>query len=74
MTGYDLWVTYPGVPGCAHYDLAHSAAENVVAATLVVWEDGGLLYEHDGSDLTTALGSPGQRRVLAPAVGGLDFG
>ena len=24
MTGYDLWITYADVPGCAHYDLAHS--------------------------------------------------
>ena len=73
MTGYDLWITYADVPGCAHYDLAHSAAENTVSATLLVWEDGELLAEHDGSDLAAALGSPGQRRVPRPVEGGLDF-
>ena len=73
MTGYDLWITYADVPGCAHYDLAHSAAENTVSATLLVWEDGELLAEHDGSDLAAALGSPGQRRVPRAVEGGLDF-
>ncbi|NMN97851.1 TIGR02680 family protein [Antrihabitans stalactiti] len=73
MTGYDLWITYADVPGCAHYDLAHSAAENTVSATLLVWEDGELLAEHDGSDLAAALGSPGQRRVPRAIEGGLDF-
>ncbi|MGW6376611.1 TIGR02680 family protein [Rhodococcus sp. NPDC055112] len=73
MTGYDLWVTYAGVPGCAHYDLAHSTAEQSVSAALLVWTDGELLAEHDGSDLATALGSPLRRRVLAAAEGGLEF-
>lgn len=73
MTGYDLWITYGDVPGCAHYDLAHSTAENTVSAALLVWENGELLAEHDGSDLAAALGSPLTRRVTAPAVGGLDF-
>ncbi|MFG1781490.1 TIGR02680 family protein [Rhodococcus oryzae] len=73
MTGYDLWVTYAGVPGCAHYDLAHSTAEQSVSAALLVWTDGELLAEHDGSDLATALGSPLRRRVLAAADGGLEF-
>ncbi|OJF80926.1 SbcC/MukB-like Walker B domain-containing protein [Nocardia seriolae] len=63
MTGYDLWITYPHVPACAHYDLAHSAAENTVSATLLVWDSDDLLAEHDGSDLTTALGSPNRRRL-----------
>ncbi|GAB2536327.1 SbcC/MukB-like Walker B domain-containing protein [Nocardia heshunensis] len=63
MTGYDLWITYPHVPGCAHYDLAHSAAENTVSATLLVWDAADLLAEHDGTDLTTALGSPNRRRL-----------
>ncbi|MTE14437.1 SbcC/MukB-like Walker B domain-containing protein [Nocardia aurantiaca] len=63
MTGYDLWITYPHVPACAHYDLAHSAAENTVSATLLVWDSGDLLAEHDGTDLTTALGSPNRRRL-----------
>ncbi|MGV9410610.1 SbcC/MukB-like Walker B domain-containing protein [Nocardia sp. NPDC003693] len=63
MTGYDLWITYAHVPGCAHYDLAHSAAENTVSATLLVWDSADLLAEHDGSDLTTALGSPNRRRL-----------
>ncbi|MDV7197609.1 TIGR02680 family protein [Rhodococcus kroppenstedtii] len=73
MTGYDLWITYAGVPGCAHYDLAHSAAENTVSAALLVWDDGELLAEHDGSDLAAALGSPQRRRVPTPVSGGLDF-
>ncbi|MEU6580339.1 SbcC/MukB-like Walker B domain-containing protein [Nocardia sp. NPDC046763] len=63
MTGYDLWITYPHVPACAHYDLAHSAAENAVSATLLVWDSDDLLAEHDGTDLTTALGSPNRRRL-----------
>ncbi|MGW0023875.1 TIGR02680 family protein [Rhodococcus sp. NPDC003383] len=73
MTGFDLWITYAGVPACAHYDLAHSVAEHTVAATLLVWSSGDLLAEHDGSELTAALGSPGTRRVLAPVEGALEF-
>lgn len=73
MTGYDLWITYAGVPACAHYDLAHSVAEHTVGATLLVWSEGGLLAEHDGSDLAAALGSPGTRRVPAPVEGALEF-
>ncbi|MRH88480.1 endonuclease [Nocardia sp. SYP-A9097] len=63
MTGYDLWITYTHVPGCAHYDLAHSAAENTVSATLLVWDADDLLAEHDGTDLAAALGSPNRRRL-----------
>ncbi|MBF6209900.1 TIGR02680 family protein [Nocardia puris] len=73
MTGYDLWITYPHVPGCAHYDLAHSTAENTVSATLLVWDSGDLLAEHDGSDLTAALGSPNRRRVPVGIEGGLTL-
>lgn len=73
MTGYDLWITYTHVPGCAHYDLAHSAAENTVSATLLVWDSGDLLAEHDGTDLTTALGSPNRRRVANTIEGGLTL-
>lgn len=73
MTGYDLWITYAGVPGCAHYDLAHSSAEQAVSAALLVWADGELLAEHDGSDLATALGSPLRRRVPTPTEGALEF-
>lgn len=73
MTGYDLWITYAGVPGCAHYDLAHSTAEQSVSAALLVWSGGDLLAEHDGSDLARALGSPLRRRVPATADGGLEF-
>ena len=58
MTGFDLWITYAGVPGCAHYDLSHSVAEHTVAATLLVWSGGELLAEHDGR-LTS---EPGQRQ------------
>ncbi|MGW0176175.1 TIGR02680 family protein [Rhodococcus sp. NPDC003322] len=71
MTGYDLWVTYAGVPGCAHYDLSHSTPEHSVSATLMVWDGGTLLSEHDGTDLARALGSPLRRRALEP--GGLDL-
>ncbi|RJO68209.1 TIGR02680 family protein [Nocardia panacis] len=73
MTGYDLWITYAHVPGCAHYDLAHSTAEHTVSATLLVWDSGELLAEHDGSDLTAALGSPGRRRVAHTIEGGLTL-
>lgn len=73
MTGYDLWITYGHVPGCAHYDLAHSTAENTVSATLLVWDSGELLAEHDGGDLTTALGSPNRRRVPNTIEGGLTL-
>lgn len=73
MTGYDLWITYPHVPGCAHYDLAHSAAEHTVSATLLVWDSGDLLAEHNGTDLTSALGSPDRRRVPAGIDGGLPL-
>ncbi|EME22212.1 TIGR02680 family protein [Rhodococcus triatomae] len=71
MTGYDLWVTYADVPGCAHYDLSHSTPEHSVSATLMVWDGGMLMQEHDGTDLTKALGSPGRRKMLEP--GGLEF-
>ncbi|NKY24729.1 TIGR02680 family protein [Nocardia gamkensis] len=73
MTGYDLWITYPHVPACAHYDLAHAAAENTVSATLLVWDSGDLLAEHDGTDLTAALGSPDRRRVPTAIEGGLEL-
>ncbi|WP_338892330.1 TIGR02680 family protein [Rhodococcus sovatensis] len=73
MTGYDLWITYSDVPGCAHYDLAHSTAENTVSAALLVWENGELFAEHDGTDLAAALGSPLTRRVPTRAEGGLEF-
>ncbi|MBF6331322.1 TIGR02680 family protein [Nocardia transvalensis] len=73
MTGYDLWITYDHVPACAHYDLAHSAAENTVSATLLVWDSRDLLAEHDGSDLTTALGSPNRRRTPHTIEGGIPL-
>ncbi|QIS13218.1 TIGR02680 family protein [Nocardia arthritidis] len=73
MTGYDLWITYAHVPGCAHYDLAHSTAENTVSATLLVWDSGELLAEHDGTDLSKALGSPNRRRVAHTIEGGLTL-
>ncbi|MFZ2527683.1 MAG: SbcC/MukB-like Walker B domain-containing protein, partial [Rhodococcus sp. (in: high G+C Gram-positive bacteria)] len=73
MTGFDLWITYGDVPGCAHYDLSHSVAENTVATTLLVWSGGELLAEHDGSDLAHALGSPGTRQVVRPVDGAFEF-
>ena len=44
-----------------------------VSATLLVWSDGELLAEHDGTDLAQALGSPLRRRVPTPAEGALEF-
>ncbi|RMI32284.1 TIGR02680 family protein [Nocardia stercoris] len=73
MTGYDLWITYAHVPACAHYDLAHSAAEHTVSATLLVWDSADLLAEHDGGDLTAALGSPDRRRVPHSIEGGIPL-
>jgi hypothetical protein len=73
MTGYDLWITYDHVPACAHYDLAHSAAENTVSATLLVWDSRDLLAEHDGSDLTAALGSPNRRRTPHTVEGAITL-
>ncbi|MFG1874060.1 TIGR02680 family protein [Sphaerisporangium sp. NPDC049003] len=62
MTGYDLWATHAAVPAAAHYDLAHSPVEHTVSALLLVW-DGVELLADDADDLTSALGSPGVRRV-----------
>ncbi|RVW04163.1 TIGR02680 family protein [Rhodococcus xishaensis] len=73
MTGYDLWITYAGVPGCAHYDLAHSTAEHTVSAALLVWSGGELLAEHNGGNLSRALGSPMRRRVPAQSEGEFEF-
>jgi hypothetical protein len=65
MTGFDLWATHPGVPGCAHYDLSHSAVEHTVATVLIVWNgrsgEGVQTADFDGT-LARALGSPGTRR------------
>lgn len=66
MTGYDLWATYPTVPGCAHHDLAHSALEHAVSSLLLVWDGSEILSDagitEAGDDLAAALGSPGSRR------------
>jgi hypothetical protein len=66
MTGYDLWATYPTVPGCAHHDLAHSAIEHTVSSLLLVWDGDKILTDGQitgaGDDLAAALGSPGTRR------------
>ncbi|MFD8527175.1 TIGR02680 family protein [Streptosporangium canum] len=62
MTGYDLWATHAAVPAAAHYDLAHSPVEHTVSALLLVW-DGAELIADDAGELSTALGSPGTRRV-----------
>jgi uncharacterized protein (TIGR02680 family) len=62
MTGYDLWATYDTVPACAHYDLAHSAAEHTVSALLLVWDGKEILADSAVANLATALGSPGTRR------------
>ncbi|MDG3016470.1 TIGR02680 family protein [Speluncibacter jeojiensis] len=73
MTGYDLWITYDDVPGCAHYDLAHSSVEHTVSAALLVWDGAGLLAEHDRGDLRKALGSPNRRRVPTPVSTGFSL-
>lgn len=65
MTGYDLWAAHASVSAAAHYDLAHTAVDHTVSALLLVW-DGDRLLADDTGDLTTALGSPGTRRVPAP--------
>ncbi|EGX54911.1 hypothetical protein SZN_35527 [Streptomyces zinciresistens K42] len=62
MTGYDLWAAHASVSAAAHYDLAHTAVDHTVSALLLVW-DGARLLADDTGDLTTALGSPGTRRV-----------
>ncbi len=73
MTGYDLWATYPTVPGCAHHDLAHSAVEHTVSSLLLVWDGAKILTDGQiagaGDDLAVALGSPGARRRPDAAVG-----
>jgi hypothetical protein len=65
MTGFDLWAAHPAVPGCAHYDLSHSAVDHAVGTVLIVWNgrvDGGAqTADFDGS-LARALGSPATRR------------
>jgi hypothetical protein len=65
MTGYDLWAAHASVSAAAHYDLAHTAVDHTVSALLLVW-DGDRLLADDTGDLTTALGSPGTRRVPTP--------
>ncbi|MEU3147298.1 TIGR02680 family protein [Streptomyces sp. NPDC006999] len=65
MTGYDLWAAHASVSAAAHYDLAHTAVDHTVSALLLVW-DGARLLADDTGDLTTALGSPGTRRVPTP--------
>ncbi|MFL4906046.1 TIGR02680 family protein [Streptomyces sp. MMS24-I2-30] len=65
MTGYDLWAAHASVSAAAHYDLAHTAVDHTVSALLLVW-DGDRLLADDTGDLTTALGSPGTRRVPMP--------
>jgi hypothetical protein len=61
MTGFDLWATHPAVPGAAHYDLSHSAAEHTVATVLIVWNGTAPTADFDGT-LARALGSPETRR------------
>ncbi|MGP3935376.1 TIGR02680 family protein [Nonomuraea sp. KM88] len=68
MTGYDLWATHASVSAAAHYDLAHSPAEHTVSPLLLVW-DGARLLADDAGELTTALGSPGTRKVAREEEG-----
>ncbi|MGH3821972.1 MAG: SbcC/MukB-like Walker B domain-containing protein, partial [Pseudonocardiaceae bacterium] len=71
MTGFDLWATYPTVPGAAHYDLSHAPAEHIVSALLMVWDGTGTDVDVDG-ELAAALGSPLTRRRPGPGSGLLD--
>jgi uncharacterized protein (TIGR02680 family) len=71
MTGFDLWATYPTVPGAAHYDLSHSPAEHTVSALLMVWDGTGTDADIDGG-LAAALGSPLTRRRPSGGGGLLD--
>ena len=76
MTGYDLWATYPTVPGCAHHDLAHSALEHTVSSLLLVWDGAKILTDGQiagaDDDLAVALGSPGTRRRPGDPGGLID--
>jgi hypothetical protein len=67
MTGFDLWATHQGVPGAAHYDLAHSAVEHTVATVLLAWNGSVTTADFDGT-LARALGSPETRRVPGVAT------
>jgi len=49
MTGFDLWVTFPGVPMAAHYDLVHVASLNTVSSMLLLW-DGADILEGDQAE------------------------
>jgi hypothetical protein len=71
MTGFDLWATYATVPGAAHYDLSHAAAEHTVSALLMVWDGTGTEADLDGG-LAVALGSPLTRRRPGRGSGLLD--
>jgi uncharacterized protein (TIGR02680 family) len=76
MTGYDLWATYPTVPGCAHHDLAHSAVEHTVSSLLLVWDGAKILTDGQitgaDEDLAAALGSPNTRRRPGDPGGLID--
>jgi hypothetical protein len=37
LTGFDLWVTEPFLPGVMHYDLAHDPVSGVVSAWPILW-------------------------------------
>ncbi|TVQ91196.1 MAG: hypothetical protein EA397_10475 [Deltaproteobacteria bacterium] len=37
LTGHDLWVTEPFLPGVMHYDLAHDPVERAVSAWPILW-------------------------------------
>ncbi len=67
MTGFDLWATHPAVPGCAHYDLSHSAVEHTAATVLIAWNGSVPTADFDGS-LAQALGSPATRRTARRPV------
>jgi uncharacterized protein (TIGR02680 family) len=73
MTGYDLWATHSAVPGAAHYDLSHSAAEHTVAMILLVWNGSEIAADFDGT-LARACGSPETRRIPGPTADAAQTG
>ena len=47
LTGYDLWVTEPFLPGVMHYDLSHDPVSRAVNAWPILW-NGHETIEGDG--------------------------
>jgi hypothetical protein len=54
MTGFDLWVTFSGVPMAAHYDLVHVASLNTVSSMLLLWDGADLLEGEQAESVARA--------------------